>query len=159
MNDPLAIYLHDHLAGADFAVDLLQAMSRGDIQNPGSDFVDSLLVEVDQDRDTLRQLVDKVSSTKPLLKEVSAWIAEKANRLKLASEHKDLGEFQALEFIALGISGKLALWRALQQADPLDARLRGMNFEELIERAKAQHARVEERRLSVAMKALACKSS
>jgi hypothetical protein len=29
MNDPLGAYLHDHLGGADFAIDLLQATNDG----------------------------------------------------------------------------------------------------------------------------------
>jgi hypothetical protein len=85
-----------------------------------------------------------------LLKEAGAWIGEKAVRAKFAWEEKAFGEFQALEFLALGILGKQALWRALEVAARLDARLRDLDFERLIQRATAQHAVVEERRLSLA---------
>ena len=126
-------------------------MSEGQIKNPGSEFVDPLLADLNQDRDSLLQLIERVSSAKPILKQASARIVEKLHRFKLSIEDEKLGEFQALEFLALGILGKQALWRALREAaDPLDARMRGTDFERLIERAEAQHAIVEERRLSLA---------
>jgi hypothetical protein len=61
-----------------------------------------------------------------------------------------LGTFEALEALALGILGKLALWRALAVSAAADARLRGVDFDHLAARAQAQHARVEERRLEAA---------
>jgi hypothetical protein len=54
----------------------------------------------------------------------------------------------------LGIQGKLSLWHALQVVSALDARLRGLDFEELISRAEAQYSKVEEQRLLLAAEAL-----
>ena len=158
MKDLLSVYLHDHLSGADMAINLLEAMDDGKLSSPGSEFVSPLLAEIHQDRDLLQQLVDKISSSRPLLKEAAAWIGEKAVRTKFVSEEKAFGEFQALEFLALGILGKQALWCALQVAARLDARLRELDFERLILRAKAQHAVVEERRLSLASTAFTASS-
>jgi hypothetical protein len=50
-------------------------------------------------------------------------------------------------FEALGILGKLALWRALAAIAESDARLPGVDFEHLMARAERQHARAEELRL------------
>jgi hypothetical protein len=50
--------------------------------------------------------------------------------------------------------GKRALWRALSAIAASDARLRKMDFNELIARAESQHDRVEERRLAHAPAAL-----
>lgn len=81
----------------------------------------------------------------------AAWLAEKASRLKLvASSSEDFGTFEALEFLSLGIQGKLSLWGALQVVAESDARLTVLDFHKLIDRAKAQYGRVEERRLSLA---------
>ena len=67
--------------------------------------------------------------------------------------HPELGTFEALETLALGILGKLALWRALAVVAATDARLRGIDFDSLAARAQAQHARVEERRIEAALTA------
>jgi hypothetical protein len=85
------------------------------------------------------------------LKAISAWVAEKVSRLKLKRDASDdLGTFEALEFLALGIQGKLALWRALAVVSPGDARLRHMDFDYLAARAETQHSQVEERRIEAA---------
>jgi hypothetical protein len=59
-----------------------------------------------------------------------------------------VGKLEALEALAVGIQGKLALWRTLQVAP--DRRLSGVDFERLRARALAQYDEVEERRLEVA---------
>jgi hypothetical protein len=59
------------------------------------------------------------------------------------------GTFQAIEFLALGILGKLALWRALEILSLSDSRLSGIPFAELVLRAKTQFSQVEERRLKI----------
>jgi hypothetical protein len=155
MNDPLAIYLHDHLAGADFAIDLLQAMKERQQDQPLGQFAGQLLIEVTQDRDTLQHLADGVGSGSNVLKEFTAWLGEKASRIKLgAGAAGEFGTFEALEFLALGVQGKLSLWHALCVAAVSDARLGDLDFEQLIVRAKAQYAQVEEQRLISAATAL-----
>ena len=94
MKDPLGTYLHDHLAGAGFAIDLLQAMKERQIEKPDSGFVEPLLARVEEDRNTLQQLADKIGSGPNVLKEFTAWIGEKASRVKLgAGLAGDVGEF------------------------------------------------------------------
>jgi hypothetical protein len=155
MKDPLGTYLHDHLAGAGFAIDLLQAMKERQIEKPDSGFVEPLLARVEEDRNTLQQLADRIGSGPNVLKEFTAWIGEKASRVKLGTGlASDFGEFEALEFLALGITGKLSLWLALQAIAPSDSRLSGMDFERLIARAEEQYREVEKRRLSLAVPAL-----
>jgi hypothetical protein len=155
MKDSLAIYLHDHLAGADFAIDLLHAMKERQIKNPGSYFVGPLLNDIEEDRDTLQQLTDTIGSGSNVFKEATAWLSEKASRMKLGADAAgDFGEFEALEFLALGILGKLSLWQALQVAAPSDARLGNLDFQRLIGRAEEQHAEVEGQRLLLAATAL-----
>jgi hypothetical protein len=82
VEEPLATYLHDHLAGSTFAVDLVESPP-----------------------------------------------------------------------LALGILGKLALWRALLVVAKNDTRLNGMELEQLVARAQQQHAQVEQWRLLVARSA------
>jgi hypothetical protein len=150
MDDPLAIYLHDHLAGAALAVDLLEAMRDKHPNKPLGNFAAMILSEVEADRTTLKNLADRIGAGSNQLKELTAWLSEKVSRIKLNSDAHSLGTFEALEFLALGILGKLALWDALKVLQPVDARLQGMDFDHLAARAKAQHAKVEEKRLAEA---------
>jgi hypothetical protein len=156
MSDPLATYLHDHLAGSNFAIDLLRSMRDHYPNESLGQLASTVLLEVEEDRETLRRIVERVGKGSPDLKEAAAWILEKTSRLKLGhGEAKGIGTFQALETLALGILGKLALWRALAILAEKDDRLRDLDFRELIARAEAQHAKIEENRLLVARTALA----
>jgi hypothetical protein len=62
MSDPLATYLHDHLAGAAVAIDLLESMQRSNGGRPLGQFAKSLLADIEADRDVLRQLAERVAS-------------------------------------------------------------------------------------------------
>jgi hypothetical protein len=151
MDDPLATYLADHLAGSAYAIDLVKAMRHQHSDNPLGQFAADLLVDIEADRDVLQKLAERVGSGSSGLKELTAWLAEKVSRLKLRHEDDSgLGTFEALEFLGLGIHGKSAMWRALAAAAPGDPRLRGTDYDRLIARAEAQHARVEEHRLEAA---------
>jgi hypothetical protein len=151
MSDPLATYLHDHLAGAVVAINLLEALHDQHGGEPLGQFAAELLVEVEADRAVLQRLAERVGAGPSGLKEATAWLGEKVSRLKLRRRAAGgLGTFEALEALALGILGKLALWRALAVMSAVDARLHGVDFDHLAARAQAQHARVEERRLETA---------
>lgn len=118
-------------------------------------FAANLLVEIETDRDTLRQIAERVGAGASTLKELTAWVGEKVSRLKPRHDAGNgLGTFEALEFLALGIHGKLALWRAFAAVAPSDPQLAGMDFEQLAARAETQHAEVEQRRLEAAYTAL-----
>lgn len=149
MDEPLATYLHDHLAGSRFAIDLLGALRDEYAGEELGRFAADLLQEVDEDRQLLRKLVDRIGSPgSSLIKEAGAWIGEKGIRLKLGTPRHGLGTLQALEVLGMGIQGKLALWRALQALAPRDRRLQDIDFDRLTERARDQHARVEEHRMA-----------
>ncbi len=151
MNDPLTTYLHDHLAGSTFAVDLLGSLRDHYSDDALGQFASRLLSELEEVRAMLQRIVERVGKGSPNLKEAAAWLAKKVTRMKLShGEAKGLGTFQALETLALGILGKLALWRALKVIAESDDRVSGVDLEQLIARAQAQHARVEENRLLVA---------
>lgn len=94
MNDPLAIYLHDHLAGSAFAIDLLQSLHDEYSGEALGRLAASLLIEVRQDREVLQQITNRIGGTAPDLKEAAAWFAEKVSRFKLShGEKMGLGTF------------------------------------------------------------------
>jgi hypothetical protein len=155
MSDPLVTYLEDHKAGAAVAISLLKKMKAGSHDESLSQFAANILAGVEEDEEILQNLARKIGTGSNMLKEATAWVGEKASRIKLgAGMSGDFGTFEALEFLVLGIQGKLHLWYALEAVAVTDARLRGVDFKTLIARAEEQYSKVEERRLALAAIAL-----
>jgi hypothetical protein len=155
MSDPLATYFQDHLAGAVHAIETLKVMRDRQAGTPLGEFAAKLLVEVEADRQTLRNLAESIGAGSSTLKETASWLAERASHLKLTPENNhSLGTFEALEFLELGIHGKWALWCALAVAADTDPRLKGLDFRQLAARAETQRALVDGRRLEVARQTL-----
>jgi len=160
MSDSLAIYLQDHLAGAAYAIDLVEFMRDQHKNDELGQFAATLLLDIKADRDVLQQVIVRVGSGSSVVKELTAWLGEKVSRTKLRHEAGDgLGLFESLEFLSLGITGKVKLWRALEVATTSNPRLRGLDFHQLAARAEAQHAQVERWRLNVAHDVFATKAS
>jgi hypothetical protein len=153
MENPLATYLADHLAGSVHAIEVLKAMQHHHSADPLGEFAANILREVEADRAILQGLAQRVGagSGSVNMKEIASWISEKISRLKLRQGPEyDLGTFEALEFLVLGIHGKLLMWNALAAVAPLDARLSNLDFAHLGARAQTQRDQVEQRRLEVA---------
>jgi hypothetical protein len=127
-------------------------------QHDGEDlgvFARELLTEVEADRQVLDALARLVGEGSNVLKNATGWLGAKISQLKLGRATAGVfGAFQALETLALGVLGKLALWDALVEIASSDARLTGVDFQALAVRAKSQHARVEKQRLVLAHIAL-----
>jgi len=152
MNDPLATYLHDHLAGSHFAIKLLESLYEQYRDEPLGDFAQTLKADVTEDQATLQSIVDRVGEGHPDLTEAAGWFAEKASQLKLSRDHAEsgLGTFEALETLTLGIRGKLSLWQALPLIREFDSRIPESDFQRLAARAEEQYQRVEAERLKLA---------
>jgi hypothetical protein len=153
----LAIYLNDHLAGSIVAAELLERLEslRKELAEPFAD----LRADIEADRRELESLIDRVGVTESTPRRLTGWLAEKATQLKLWADD-DPGQgplrvFEALELVALGIDGKLALWRALSAVAEAAPALGGMDYERLAQRAIEQRQRVERFRLEAAKAALA----
>jgi hypothetical protein len=153
MSDSLGTYLRDHLAGAAYAIELLEFMRDQHKNDELGPFAAQLLVEIEEDRDILRQLAERVGAGGTTIKELTAWLGEKLSRMKLGHDG-DLATFEGLEFLTVGIHGKWVLWCALAAVAPGDPRLEGLDFAALAARAQSQHDRVDERRLEAARAAL-----
>jgi hypothetical protein len=147
-DNPLATYLNDHLAGARHAIELVEAMRDEFKGKPLGTFAASILTEIKEDRETLKQLAERVGSGSSQIKEIATWLSEKVARMKMGPDAKDaLGTYEALEFLELGIHGKWALWRTLSVISPTDPRVQGMDFEALSARAESQRHSVDQLRL------------
>ena len=152
----LGIYLNDHLAGSTVGLELAKR-ARGQNRNSAyGDFLDTLAEEIEEDRETLKGIMDDLGIRKDPAKVAAGWIGEKAGRLKLNGQltgYSPLSRLVELEGLALGVTGKLALWKALRLADTEPA-LDGPTLERLIERAERHQRGLEERRLTAAREAL-----
>ena len=154
MNDALSTYLDDHLAGAAFAIELLEHLRDTRENTTLGTFAAHVLEEVVADRDVLKGLCDQLGGNS-LLKETVGRLAEGATRLKLRlSTDTDFGEFETLEILSLGVVGKQKLWSALAEIAPLVPQLGDLNFERLMRRAQDQHDQLDAFRISAAKKAL-----
>jgi hypothetical protein len=152
----LATYLNDHLLGATAGCELVRRAAR---ENEGSElgtFLSGLAAELEQDRGTLREHMDELGVKADQLKIAAGWAAEKVGRLKPNAQlrgYSPLSPLVELEALALGITGKLAMWRALAEvADEVG--LDPARMQELALRAESQRDDVERHRVQVAREAL-----
>jgi len=153
--DPLKTYLEDHLAGAASAVALLSSLRDDHGDEPIGRFASEILGEVEEDRKTLEELALRIADGPHPLKDAAAKVAEKIARLKLSHQTAGpMGPFESLEFLAIGVWGKRALWRALAAVAPEDPRLSSLDLNLLISRAESQHERIEQRRIEAGKVAL-----
>jgi hypothetical protein len=153
----LATYLNDHLGGSTSGLELARRAAN---ENKGSElgaFLSSLAVEIEQDRETLKEIMAALGVREDRLKVAGGWLIEKVGRLKPNAQltgYSPLSPLVELESLVLGIHGKLALWQALLQIagpPPLDA----PRLQQLAERAERQMTDVERHRREVARSALA----
>jgi hypothetical protein len=151
--EELASYLNDHLAGSVGALELLDRLTNIYEGKPLERFFRDLRNEIDADQETLKELIEKLGQKENTVRKAGAWIVEKLSRAKIQpgeSCEGEMGLFLALEGLALGITGKRSLWRALATASETAPRLRGPDYPTLEKRAVEQHDRVEAKRLAVA---------
>ncbi len=146
----LAIYLNDHLAGSTGGVELAR---RTRSSNEGTEFgapLAELCREIEDDRESLEAVMDELGVGRSRLKPVLGWLGEKLARVKPNGRlrgYSPLSRVVELESLVLGITGKLRLWRLLDDLVGEDA---SADFPGLIARAEAQRARVEELQLRAA---------
>jgi hypothetical protein len=154
--DNLATYLNDHLAGATTGRELAKralSSNRGTQFEPTFEWVVQQLVE---DRQSLLEIMRGVGAPHDHLKKLAAFAVERAGRLKPNNSlfsYSPLSRLVEFEGLLVGVTGKLAGWRSLQQLG--DARLAAFDLEALAERAIEQRDRIEEQRRDAARIALA----
>jgi hypothetical protein len=149
------IYLNDHLAGSTVGRELAKRAAGSNEGTELGAFLTDLVEKIVEDRDTLRDVMRRLELREDPVKRAVALVGERAGRLKLNGSlrsYSPLSRVVELEGLALGVTGKLALWRALAEVD--DPRLAEFDFAALAERAKAQQAGLEEHRLAAAREAL-----
>jgi hypothetical protein len=156
--DPLGIYLNDHLAGATGGLELARRVA-GAQQVPAPlpelrQFAD----EVAEDRAVLLQIMGTLGVPVRSYKVWAAWAGEKAGRLKpngRLTTRSPLSNLVELEALRLGVEGKAAGWRTLRELADRDGRLDAGQLDNLISRARRQADFLEESRVRAARQVIA----
>jgi hypothetical protein len=156
VGERLAIYLNDHLAGATAGVELarrLRASNEGDPQFGPA--LAEICAEVEEDRETLKAVMDRLEVGQSKLKPAAAVLGERLGRLKLNGQllgYSPLSRLDELELLQIGVVGKGRLWRALEHTHADD--LSRFELGPLAERATSQLRRLEALHLKAASLAL-----
>lgn len=146
----LGIYLNDHLAGSIGGVETARR-ARG--SNEGTEFGEPLArlcEEIESDRGSLEAVMEELGVARSRIKPAIGWLGEKLGRLKPNGQlrgYSPLSRVVELELLLLGITGKLRLWRLL---DELVGDRAGADLEALISRAEDQRERVADLQLRAA---------
>jgi hypothetical protein len=152
----LAIYLNDHLAGAVAGHELARRAAASNRGNEYGAALEEIVREIEEDAESLRQLMEQLDIEPDRVKLALGWTGEKVGRLKLNGQvlgYSPLSRLIELEGLMLGVSGKLALWQGLLRVFE-DPRLRGIDLAQLRDRARNQRRRLEELRRKAAVEAL-----
>jgi hypothetical protein len=154
----LATYLNDHLAGATAGLELAKRTASSNEENEFGDVLARIAREIEEDRETLRSLMRTLDVSEDSLKKGAAWTAEKLGRFKPNGRllsYSPLSRLIEFEGLALGITGKKALWKSLAHTLSGEARATEFDFEALAARAAAQVDALEPLRLQAAALAFA----
>lgn len=153
----LSIYLNDHLAGATAGALISRRAAGSNRGTKLAERLDSLATEIEQDRETLRSVMQSIGAAPNAAKVALVKLAERTGRvLKLNGRllaYSPLSRVEELELLRIGVEGKLALWRTLEKTRGADPRLKGVDFAALAERAERQRDELEAMRLQAAEEA------
>ena len=101
--------------------------------------------------------MDRFAVDRSPVKSGSAWLLEKAGRLKLNGQlrgYSPLSRLVELEALESGVAGKRSLWETLSDAFPEDLRLSGIDLGALADRAERQLDEIGEYRRGIGRPAL-----
>jgi hypothetical protein len=153
----LPIYLNDHYAGSTLGAELAKRAAKNNRDNTEyGPTLTTLAEEIDEDRETLKRIMDRLDVSEDRIKATIFWVGEKVGRLKPNGEllqFSPLSRVVEIEGLISGVGGKHSLWRVL--LDLADARLDRAELERLAQRAEEQLSQLHELRGAAAREAFA----
>ena len=161
VNESLATYLNDHLAGSVVALELLDHLEKDGAGTAEASILADVHADIEADRQELEAFMAQRGIAVSAPKKATGWLVEKLSELKLHLDDAGDGalrRLEALETIALGIAGKQALWDSLAAAAEDAPELNGLDNPRLGRRAEKQRGVVEGLRLHADKEALGTRS-
>jgi hypothetical protein len=157
-NEQLSTYLNDHLGGANTGVEMARKLHEEIQGEPEAEVLGRLPEEIEEDLQTLRDLIEAIGATGHPIKQAAGWVAEKAHRLGIAEPRTGsphLSRMLQAETLALGVEGKRCLWMALSEVASSYPELATVDLPALLDRAEDQRQRLEVVRRAAARRAFA----
>ena len=158
MDHDIARYLNDHLAGSSGALLLIQELADSHEALEAREFFLQLKGKVEADRSFLEDLLKRIRRNPSAILKVAGKIAARIGGIKLMWEQIEpgqLGLFEGLEMLALGVHGKRLLWVSLREIVVWFPEWNGIDFAELEQQATQQRDSIEFWRLRAARDILA----
>jgi hypothetical protein len=155
-NELLGVYLNDHLGGSAAGVEIAETLQADNQGTAFGEVMAALLRDIEEDRATLEDLMERLGVERNPVKQALGWVAEKVSRLKLnalVSRSADLTRLLQTETLSLGIEGKQVMWQVLREARDTRPELATTDFDRLIDRARRQRETLEPYRKGAALKA------
>jgi hypothetical protein len=144
--------MNDHFAGSRAGVNLARRARDNSTDRVRKEAWGAILDEVENDREILRAMLERLGFSPNPVKILFAWAGEQAGRLKTQqlSGPSELGQLYELELMYLGVTGKLSLWMNLAVADY--PQLREFDLDQLIARAESQRDRLGDHKVALSAK-------
>ncbi len=152
-NELLATYLNDHHAGASGARDLVAKSATNNEGTPLGAFLSALRTAFEEDIAALEDVMARLGIAQAKIKQAAGKVAEKLTRLKLHEKvvgDAGLSQLMELETLAVGITGKIALWQTMAEVASTEPRLADVDLPGLSGRAQDQLQGVQEHHRQVA---------
>lgn len=152
MPSPLTIYLRNHEAAARAGCDLFRRTAANQRHKPYADELRQLASEVEEDLNSLRDLMRRAGVRSDLLLGSALRLAERVGRLKPNGHlfrRAPLSDLIEIEGLLVALHAKAAGWRALAAAQQ-DHWSDSIGVEALIQRAEGQVDRLAAVHQSVA---------
>jgi hypothetical protein len=139
--DYLETYLQDHRAGAAMGSDLARRLADENLGTAYEDVLLGIAQEIEQDVDTLDEIMERLGVGKSSMKIAGAKVAEKVGRLKPNDQltgYSPLSRVLEIEGLRGGVHAKLGLWDSLGELATHDDRLDPEEMAALQSRAEDQ---------------------
>ncbi|MDQ1538943.1 MAG: hypothetical protein QOE58_3336 [Actinomycetota bacterium] len=144
-------YLQDHYAGAVAGTELFRRVASSHSDARVRRVVADLAAEVETDCRELDEIMGALTIPHSKLKESVAWGVEKLGRLVphgTVLRRSPLTDVVELEALSLAVEGKTLGWKTLLRLAETEPSLDASQVQDLVDRAEAQQARLEELRLT-----------
>lgn len=149
----LAIYLKDHDAGSEAALQILDHLEEHHGAGAIGEMARTLRPQFHSERAQVHALLHSLDDSFSAPRRLFGWLSEKALQLKLMADDPDNGALRLLEtveMLGLGVHGKRGMWKALDANKACVPLLEKVPFAALIAQAEEQEALIESVRLVAA---------